>query len=68
MNIRKCPDDYQWRMLVSPKDHIPLDARISVGIENAAKLTGLSRSRIYELLGEGKVRSVHIGRRRLVLV
>ena len=50
------------------KDPIPLEARISVGIDNAAKLTGLSRSRLYELMGEGKVRSVHIGRRRLVLV
>ncbi len=53
---------------MTPQDHIPLEARISVGIDNAAKLTGLSRSRIYELMGEGKVRSVHIGRRRLVLV
>jgi len=46
----------------------PLGARISVSIEDAATLTGLSRSRIYELIDAGQVRSIHIGRRHLVLV
>lgn len=41
---------------------------ISVGISDAAKMTGLSRSRIYELMNEGKLRSVHVGRRRLIPV
>lgn len=39
---------------------------ISVSIEDATKLTGISRSRIYELMNEGRLRSVHIGRRRLI--
>lgn len=46
----------------------PLGARISVSIEDAAILTGLSRSRIYELIDANEIRSIHIGRRHLVLV
>ena len=53
---------------MTSKQDIPLEACLSVGFENAAKLTGLSRSRLYELLAEGRIRSVHIGRRRLILV
>lgn len=45
-----------------------LNNSISVGIADAAKMTGLSRSRIYELMNEGKLRSVHVGRRRLIPV
>jgi excisionase family DNA binding protein len=46
----------------------PLHERLSVGIDDAATLTGLSRSRLYELLSEGRIRSVAIGRRRLIPV
>jgi len=46
----------------------PLGVRISVSIEDAAILTGLSRSRIYELIDANEIRSIHIGRRHLVLV
>ena len=41
---------------------------ISVSIVEAAKMTGLSRSRIYELINEERLRSVLIGKRRLVPV
>lgn len=43
---------------------------ISVGIRDAAKLSGLSRSTICELIqGEApRLRTVKVGRRRLVLV
>lgn len=46
----------------------PLGVRISVSIEDAAILTGLSRSRIYELIDANEICSIHIGRRHLVLV
>lgn len=37
-------------------------------IPNAARQIGLSRSRVYELLAEGRVRAVKDGRRRLIVV
>jgi excisionase family DNA binding protein len=35
-------------------------------IPDAAKALGLGRSKIYELIGEGRLDTVSIGRRRLV--
>jgi hypothetical protein len=32
------------------------------------RLSGISRSRIYELLDEGKIESIYIGARRLILI
>jgi Helix-turn-helix domain len=39
---------------------------ISVSIHDAVRLTSLSRSRIYELIGEGILASKSIGRRRVI--
>ena len=44
------------------------DTPISCDIPTACKLSGLSRSTIYEVLGRGDVISIRAGRRRLVLV
>ena len=41
---------------------------ISVDIPTACRMSGLSRSFLYEVLARGQVRSVRAGRRRLVLV
>lgn len=42
---------------------------ISVGVSDAAKMVGISRSRMYELLNEGTVvKSTMIGHRRVILV
>ncbi len=41
---------------------------ISVGVADAAQMVGVSRSRMYELMNEGSVRSTMIGGRRVVLV
>ena len=37
-------------------------------IRDAGKVLGLGRSKVYELIGDGELRTVSIGRRRLVLV
>lgn len=37
-----------------------------VSIPDAAKALGLGRSKLYELIAEGRLESVTIGRRRLV--
>ena len=41
---------------------------LAVSMADAANMIGVSRSRMYELDGEGRVRTVHVGKRRLVLV
>ena len=42
--------------------------RITVRIPEAVRMTGLSRSRIYELIRSGDIRSVKIGASRLIPV
>ncbi len=39
----------------------------TVGIDGAIQMTGLSRSSIYDLLKNNTLRSVKIGKRRLIL-
>jgi excisionase family DNA binding protein len=41
---------------------------ISVRIPEAVKITGISRSRLYELMRSGEIETVKIGASRLVLV
>ena len=41
---------------------------MTVSVIEASKLTGLSRSRLYELMQDGKLKSLTIGRRRLIRV
>ena len=38
----------------------------AVGLEDATKLSGLQRSKLYELMGEGKLVFVKVGARRLI--
>jgi excisionase family DNA binding protein len=47
------------------KDQPKLDP-ISVTVRQACAVTGLSHVTIYKLIGEGKLHSVKIGRRRLI--
>ena len=37
-----------------------------ISIPDAAKALGIGRSMLYELIGEGRLQTVSIGRRRLV--
>ena len=47
---------------------IPFPERIACTVEDAAEATSLSRSRLYKLIAAGTIRTVNVGRRRLVLV
>jgi excisionase family DNA binding protein len=40
---------------------------LAVTVQEARRVTGISNSRLYELLAAGKLRSTHIGRRRLII-
>lgn len=41
---------------------------VLLSIPDAAKALSLGRSKIYDLIGEGRLKTVSIGRRRLVRV
>lgn len=40
---------------------------IAVGVAEAVRLTGISRTTLYEMISDGRLPSLRIGRRRLIL-
>lgn len=40
---------------------------ITVTVETALKVSGLGRTKFYELINEGTIKTITIGRRRLVV-
>ena len=50
------------------ENQIPLRDRVSVTVQQAAAYTGVSRSRLYELLAAGELEGVSVRGRRLVKV
>lgn len=46
------------------RNHTP--EPLSVRIDTAAKMVGLSRSKIYQLMEEGAIVSIKVGRARLI--
>ena len=40
---------------------------VAATINDTCQITGLGRSKVYELIGEGRLKAITIGRRRLVL-
>lgn len=44
------------------------DRVISAPINEFCLLSGLGRTKVYELLDAGELRSIHVGKRRLVLI
>jgi excisionase family DNA binding protein len=47
---------------------IPFAQRLTCTIAQACEVTGLGRTTLYELIGEGHLSTTTVGRRRLVLV
>ncbi len=47
---------------------IPFAHRVTCTIADACLATGLGRTKLYELIGDGQIKTTTIGRRRLVLV
>jgi len=44
------------------------NAPITATIRRFCELTGISRSKLYQMLDAGEIASVHIGSRRLILI
>jgi excisionase family DNA binding protein len=47
---------------------IPFGQRLTCTISEACEVTGLGRTKLYELMGTGQLATTTVGRRRLVLV
>ena len=47
---------------------VPFAQRLACTVNEACKAIGLGRTKLYELISEGRVETTMIGRRRLVLV
>jgi excisionase family DNA binding protein len=47
---------------------VPFRERLSCTVHEACMVTGLGRTKLYELIGSGQLITTTIGRRRLVIV
>ncbi|WP_076827263.1 MULTISPECIES: helix-turn-helix domain-containing protein [Bradyrhizobium] len=47
---------------------VPFAERLSCTVDEACVVTGLGRTKVYELIGTGQIITTTIGRRRLVIV
>ena len=48
--------------------NIPFAQRLACTIDEACRATGIGRTKLYEEISAGRIESVTIGKRRLVLV
>lgn len=47
---------------------LPFAQRLTCTVAEACEVTGLGRTKIYELIGNGRITTTTVGRRRLVIV
>ena len=47
---------------------LPFEQRLTCTVAQACEVTGLGRTKIYELIGDGRVTTTTVGRRRLIIV
>ena len=47
---------------------LPFAQRLTCTVAEACEVTGLGRTKIYELIGNGRVTTTTVGRRRLIIV
>ncbi len=47
---------------------VPFAQRLTCTVDEACSATGLGRTKLYELIGDGSLTTTTIGRRRLVFV
>jgi excisionase family DNA binding protein len=55
------------REAVRPRT-VPFAQKLTCTINEACEVTGLGRTKLYELIGDGHLATITIGRRRLVVV
>jgi excisionase family DNA binding protein len=52
----------------SSKLSIPVNERLNVSLAEACQIIGIGRTRLYEIINDGALRTIRIGKRRLVPV
>ncbi|MBB5343168.1 excisionase family DNA-binding protein [Tunturibacter empetritectus] len=45
-----------------------LNQRITISVDEAMSATGIGKTMLYELLGDGSLRSIKLGKKRLIIV
>jgi excisionase family DNA binding protein len=58
---------YPWTAMLAEKGEEMTQSRVLVPIPEAIHLLGISRSKIYQLMGDGELAHVKIGRRSLIV-
>jgi excisionase family DNA binding protein len=66
LGVKPDPSAYVPKV-VDPRA-IPFAQRLTCTIAEACEVTGLGRTKLYELIGDGLLATTTVGRRRLVLV
>jgi excisionase family DNA binding protein len=61
---REHQDDDDWGNRWLGREHV--NQTLLVTVEEAARLLGVGRTTMFELIGSGDVKSVRLGRRRLI--
>ncbi len=46
---------------------VPVEPALLLKVEDAARLLGVGRTTLFELIGQGRIQTVRLGRRRLVV-
>jgi len=54
--------------MTAERDRDPLLDPVTVRIPEAMRLLGLGRSKLYELIGDGSIVTIKVGRSRLVVM
>lgn len=47
---------------------LDLSQRITISVDEAMSATGIGKTMLYELLNDGSLRSIKLGKRRLIIV
>jgi excisionase family DNA binding protein len=58
----------RWSVIIVREPGNPFAQRLTCTIAEACEVTGLGRTKLYQLISDGHVVTTTIGRRRLVLV
>jgi excisionase family DNA binding protein len=66
--LMNAPDPQTASRKGAEKVNIPFADRITCNILEACEVTGLGRSKVYELISRGEIETRTVGRRRLVVV
>jgi excisionase family DNA binding protein len=45
-----------------------LNERITISVDEAISATGIGKTMLYELLGDGSIRSIKVGKKRLIIL